>query len=157
MTTITSTNPRQSTRMRVVRKTYVLNPKLREEHDDKAFKITRVCELCRKPSRLVDYPKVFGAKLHEMVENKYGKVCKKCLSKETMKNIVFEAINKSNRSDEDKLLMKSKAMECIYVKGLDILKTKAELGLKPVAGGLDGKVKVIIGEPANKNVTIKNG
>jgi hypothetical protein len=83
--------------MRVVRKTYVLNPKLREEHDDKAFKITRVCELCRKPSRLVDYPKVFG------------------------------------------------------------VKTKAELGLKPVAGGLDSKVKVIIGEPANKNVTIKNG
>jgi CRISPR/Cas system-associated protein Cas10 (large subunit of type III CRISPR-Cas system) len=146
MTTITSTNPRPSSRFRVVRKTYVLNPKLRDEHDEKAYKITRKCELCKQELKLINFPKVYGAKVNDLTENKYGKMCKKCLSKATMRNIVYEAIERSGKSDEEKVMMKSKAIECIYVKGMDILKTKKELGLPPIPGGL-GKSRLTIGKP----------
>jgi hypothetical protein len=140
-TRVVSTNPRKSTRVRQVRKVFVINPNnpnKRPEHDNSAYKTYRQCEFCKISGPLVYFPKVFGSNGKE-----YGTVCKKCLSKETAKNIVFDAINKSDKSDAEKNQMRSRAMECIYVKGLNVTETKAALGLKPVAGGLESTAKVM--------------
>jgi len=80
-TRVVSTNPRKSTRVRQVRKVFVLNPNNnRPEHDSSAYKTYRQCEFCKQSGPLVHFPKVFGSNGKE-----YGTVCKKCLSKETLK------------------------------------------------------------------------